>query len=1645
MQWEDSKEKMSDSPLENLRNSKALKQKGKRAIASTIHQELSANGYSETLNVMLDDLLRPDKDFNDSDIIEWCKWIIASGKSPNDFSSQVRSYDNHAKCGLVWVPHVVAYRCRTCGTSPCMSICRDCFKRGNHKNHDFNMFLSQAGGACDCGDTSVMKAEGFCSDHGIDNRTNKGPVPPDLMCVAQATMPRLLLRLLLYFRDHHSIRGHSYNYERTAKDCDDYCSMLMYFNNMGELMRRIMTRTLIDPEMYKKLVHPPFSKNVYGAYMTRSNQKYEEAVRLFPCPEPPAEYEKLPALGKQLVHKTLLEEFIFWTFKYEFPQNVVCFLLNMLPDQDYKEHLTRTFVMHYSRIPSVLEMSEDPDTMSNRVVHVSVQLFSNEALALKMVEELNLLHVMIISLKSMVSKILIPNTLHDPDKNFHYVVDCAKKVMREHCYWPLVSDFNNVLSHERVAQVFLKDDNLIDMWFQFLSMLQGMNVNIRETTSHVEFEPSSYYAAFSCELEASAYPMWSIISHLKDKSYAELSKKIMNYLVNYLQEWLDAVNFSTPRIEKDEMLHASFHFPLHRYLAAFLYQAVKTMNISLNDILPEPETIKLLMMHPLRVQSLFYEVLSGIWVRNGLQIKGQAMTYIQANFCNSMVDMDLFFLQICATQLPASFYLTSCIDSFGVNEWFFQNLTSTQEMEHDSMMEGMLTFLATLITSRTNLGNDEDMKCIVEISALLTTSDKTHSQLLELMPERSGNPYAKNFEKYLKLLSSYRPPPVGSENLEQGLFIPLPIVWNIYYDPLHVLLRAVHRRDFQNSLDRFSAYVTQQNKMPKSGNLWPPFRLPNAVGAGYTDPSCVLNTKVFHSIILGILYRAVNVRNVSEHLMALAIFLLELAVTKTNKDTEKSTLECNPRASSTSSTFNNSNMDQQHKDIPDLFNCYPGNNLYENLALHVTTLTLGTNETQNSPANYQTQFDSDIEWELSESDAMPMLIGSVDHDYAYNGGLDVAVPQDLSIVRENSEDLSSPPVRTNQLLPIMSSESSVAVVEYSNNAEPQEEQRQLAINSTPAISAGSNNMELVVRRETSQSEVISDGLRPNRSPQELFYSSGTTNNISGVILPFNRVQPVAVPNQVQSMDVVPSVSTSTTFRRRMRNLESQDSTDAIKIDDSILSLLLKLHSQLSGTLDSFSLEDDDDVIISDNAAAAAESNSSSSHQYPNSIEPRIGDGPFFIGNLLRKIARVDEKCAQNINEIRQRLWPNQRERQAEQKAREAKEKEERTKRARERQQKVMEEFANKQKQFMATAANLMEGIDDDENDVEEAREKEYDCIICNCTGPSTESNPICLVVLVESSSIVGHRRKSPSRFPLPVCDEDKEIPGRNVRLSSEFRKRAEILGRKYGTQWFLTHNICWEGGVHVQSCGHHVHLTCHESYLKSLAPTRPQNLNIEHGEFSCPRCRQLANSVLPLSPQLDRPTSVIRNPAPDFDRLCVELMELIKDSRRPNTTSKLEEAMVTAMESMTNSTRNIKKYHAEALYQNPPTNESLFAFVTSVARTNLESEVIQRGGSLCTYNDIRYRPKRECIVPLLHVLSFHVRLMINSKNYPFGNQEWSMDRTWASLCGITNVDFSVPVPSYSSVDKMPSLITDPSAQLIKYLLLAPLQLDQGRS
>lgn len=97
----------------------------------------------------------------DDESVDLCYWLLSSGGPPDHYLNTLRKFSSSPICGLVWNANFFAYRCRDCGISPCMSICADCFMEGDHKGHDFNMFKSQSGGACDCGDETVMKSSGY--------------------------------------------------------------------------------------------------------------------------------------------------------------------------------------------------------------------------------------------------------------------------------------------------------------------------------------------------------------------------------------------------------------------------------------------------------------------------------------------------------------------------------------------------------------------------------------------------------------------------------------------------------------------------------------------------------------------------------------------------------------------------------------------------------------------------------------------------------------------------------------------------------------------------------------------------------------------------------------------------------------------------------------------------------------------------------------------------------------------------------------------------------------------------------------------------------------------------------------------------------------------------------------------------------------------------------------------------------------------------------------------------------------------------------------------------------------------------------------------------------------------------------------------
>lgn len=132
----------------------------------------------------------------------------------------------------------------------------------------------------------------------------------------------------------------------------------------------------------------------------------------------------------------------------------------------------------------------------------------------------------------------------------------------------------------------------------------------------------------------------------------------------------------------------------------------------------------------------------------------------------------------------------------------------------------------------------------------------------------------------------------------------------------------------------------------------------------------------------------------------------------------------------------------------------------------------------------------------------------------------------------------------------------------------------------------------------------------------------------------------------------------------------------IPINESIISLLLKLHSHLSGKADSYQPPQ---------STIATTSNHSSIDHSQDEI-PSCGDGAYYVGRLLDRIAKKSASCYECVVRTRLELWPRAVVmRETATREDEERERRERKRRARDKQQQMMEEMARAQRAFLESA------------------------------------------------------------------------------------------------------------------------------------------------------------------------------------------------------------------------------------------------------------------------------------------------------------------------------------------------------------------------
>ena len=154
---------------------------------------------------------------------------------------------------------------------------------------------------------------------------------------------------------------------------------------------------------------------------------------------------------------------------------------------------------------------------------------------------------------------------------------------------------------------------------------------------------------------------------------------------------------------------------------------------------------------PLQTQIGLYEIQSDLWIRNGLEIKEEALIYIKLFF----IDPDLFLVQLGLSRFNNhEIFMKILVDRFHLNSYFkigsvdenkndekkiilidnkYKFISLDLKMQH-SMLTSLFVLLAQLICIKPNLDSKNRDSIRNEIIAILSKSDHTYSEIEKVMP-----------------------------------------------------------------------------------------------------------------------------------------------------------------------------------------------------------------------------------------------------------------------------------------------------------------------------------------------------------------------------------------------------------------------------------------------------------------------------------------------------------------------------------------------------------------------------------------------------------------------------------------------------------------------------------------------------------------------------------------------------------------------------------------------------------------------------------------------------------------------------------------------------------------------------------------------
>ncbi|GJQ08909.1 hypothetical protein GpartN1_g700.t1 [Galdieria partita] len=676
-------------------------------------------------------------------------------------------------CGTVWKKDELAYKCRTCERDPTCAICVQCFRNGNHEGHDFSI-IRTGGGVCDCGDPQAWKPFGFCHKHGGAHSEEEdliSKLPLDLREGISLAVELLGEEFLLDETSNH-VKVEIATWWRRIADCGDSFTRLVGMELCKSPGPCIRERTFrFEREDGSR---PPFVwifLRLDGAGMLENDTK-------------------------NALHS-------------------LYFLL--ITDLVFKRKFLEYFGSLYSLFVDPLYQGSlgllEDNSSNNTRDHFSVQLFTVPALVPVMIKHGGLIDQLLKILLQLVEAVSYPvRKVETISEDWHSIADThfgtvhlPKPLAHDKCIDlsrdrgldtlnRVIYDLRYILTHTNAAAYVMHyRPDLLALFVRILSLLQGMNAEVRAVRYHVERESDIWSKAISleldfnhlCELLLAGFVFNKLedimidtsdieegtgtenlsLSTLPKVDLRECRKRALYIIRKCLDEWIvsekqrESILLDSPFDVSSGAV--SVHYPLHRFLALLATEAIRRYNFTFYEALGQSDQNVLdLAEHILRVQALLVQVKAGMWKRNGRPMVNRCILY-KSSYCQEwFFDLDIAMMQLCCVSKGARAFVNKALEVFGLqsimqvfkDSWsadgsssrYFGYQEGVQDIwkffayeEYDFMIvQGFIRMLVYITAERVRIGYSDMERLRRKLIHRLCVGDQTHSSLLKTIPRR---------------------------------------------------------------------------------------------------------------------------------------------------------------------------------------------------------------------------------------------------------------------------------------------------------------------------------------------------------------------------------------------------------------------------------------------------------------------------------------------------------------------------------------------------------------------------------------------------------------------------------------------------------------------------------------------------------------------------------------------------------------------------------------------------------------------------------------------------------------------------------------------------------------------------------------------